>query len=71
VKVYARNGNLLHLGKVGENGATTVIFDVADWLKEFGDSGTFGLLIEQNDNTYIIGQEVGNTEAIIIFDDET
>jgi hypothetical protein len=46
VKVYARSGSLLHLGKVGENGATTVIFDVADWLEEFGGNGTFTLLVK-------------------------
>ena len=47
VIVPAIAGKVIHIGRAGENLATTVQFDVADWLEEFGSSGTFSLFVQQ------------------------
>ena len=47
VIVPAIAGKVIHIGRAGENLATTVQFDVADWLEEFGSEGTFSLFIQQ------------------------
>lgn len=59
VIIPAIAGKVIHIGRAGENLATTVRFDVSDWLEEFGtggsleDSGVFSLYVQQGgDNIY-------------------
>ena len=59
VIIPAIAGKVRHLGRAGENLATTVRFDVSDWLEEFGTgeslekSGVFSLYVQQGgDNIY-------------------
>ena len=47
VIVPAIAGKVIHIGRAGENLATTISFDVADWLEEFGRNGTFNLFVQQ------------------------
>ena len=52
VIVPAIAGKVIHIGRAGENLATTVQFDVADWLKPvaeggFGNNGHFDLFVQQ------------------------
>ena len=52
VIVPAIANKVIHIGRAGENLATTVQFDVADWIKPineggFGSSGTFSLFVQQ------------------------
>lgn len=48
IQIYAESGKINHIGRVGENLATTVIFDVSDQIDNFGSGGNFTLLIQQN-----------------------
>lgn len=50
IKVYAEIGKLNHIGRVGENKAETLIFDVSKIIDNFGDSGVFSLFVNQNGN---------------------
>ena len=50
--VSAVAGQLIHLGRAGENLATTILFDVSDWLAEAsqvypGEDGYFSLYVQQ------------------------
>lgn len=45
--VYAKADDIIHIGRVGENKATTVAFDVTDWDKDW-PGGTFNLLAEKD-----------------------
>lgn len=49
--VYANSSDMIHIGRVGENKATTVAFDVTDWIEEFGE-GNFNLLVEKDSKIY-------------------
>lgn len=51
IEVYATPGKIIHLGRAGENLATTIKFDVSDWNLQFSGStleGTFSLFVQQN-----------------------
>ena len=48
IKVFAESRKLIHIGRIGENLATTVIFDVSDQVNAIGQNGTFSLLILLN-----------------------
>ena len=53
IKVYAEIGKLNHIGRVGENKAETLIFDVSKIIDNFGASGVFRanillVLVEEN-----------------------
>lgn len=48
--VNAKCGSVIPLGRLGENEATVVVFDIAEWLKTFGDGGTFSLLNIRNES---------------------
>lgn len=48
IKVYAEIGKLNHIGRVGENKAETLIFDVSKIIDNFGASGVFSLFVNQN-----------------------
>lgn len=48
--VNAKCGSVIPLGRLGENEATVVVFDIAEWLTTFGDGGTFSLLNIRNES---------------------
>lgn len=48
--VYAKCGSVIPLGRLGENEATVVLFNVSNWLELFGD-GTFHLVAQRNKDT--------------------
>ena len=48
IKVYAEIGKLNHIGRVGENKAETLVFDVSKIIDNLGTGGAFTLLIRQN-----------------------
>ena len=50
-EVYARSGEELDIGRRGENLATRVIFDVAEWESLYGE-GIFHLLHRRNGDKY-------------------
>ena len=79
VIVPAIAGKVIHIGRAGENLATTVQFDVADWLEEFGSSGTFSLFVQQGggqiypqtitepgENQTVVSWNVTNSNTAII-----
>lgn len=45
--INAEDNRLIVIGKVGENGATAVLFNCADWVAEYG-VGTFALVHKRN-----------------------
>lgn len=49
--IYAKSGTTIHIGRVGENLATDVVFDISPWIQEYGE-GTAELVINQNSETY-------------------
>lgn len=49
--VYANSGSTIHLGRVGENLATEVVFDLTKYTKEFGE-GTVELLVQKGSTLY-------------------
>lgn len=49
--IYAKSGTTIHIGRVGENLATDVVFDISTWVEEYGQ-GTAELVINQNGETY-------------------
>lgn len=54
--VPARVGEVINIGRAGENKATIVTFDVTDWLEEFGNNGQFTLIIQQGgEEVYVQG----------------
>lgn len=52
IKVPAVAGKIIHIGRAGENLATTVTFDVSDWIREFTNAGTFTLFVQQGGGEY-------------------
>lgn len=42
--VNAKCGSVIPLGRLGENEATVVVFDITNWVSTFGDGGVFSLL---------------------------
>lgn len=68
VIVPAIAGKVIHIGRAGENLATTVRFDVSDWIEEFGDAGAFTLFVQQGGgNTY--PQELVQDQAQYLVND--
>lgn len=50
VMIPAVAGKVIHIGRAGENLATTVTFDVSDWIRDFGlDGGGFSLFVQQGE----------------------
>lgn len=59
VIIPAVAGKVIHIGRAGENLATTVQFDVGDWIRDFGNSGTFNLYVQQGGNyTYPVTLDI-------------
>ena len=52
--INANSNNVLHIGRVGENNATKVVFDISKWIEEYGN-GEVSLVIEQNGVISLIG----------------
>ena len=61
LKIYAQPGKVMHIGRVGENLATEVVFDISHWFEEYG-TGTVNLLVEQNGLLYI-PEKIENTNS--------
>ena len=51
-RVPAVAGKVINIGRAGENLATIVEFDVADWIRDFGNSGFFSLYVQQGGGGY-------------------
>lgn len=47
MRIFARSGVTLHIGRAGENFTTEVAFDITSWFQEFGSQGNLCLTIEQ------------------------
>ena len=54
VIINANSSSVLHIGRVGENNATKVVFDISKWIEEYG-KGEVTLVIEQNEVISLIG----------------
>ena len=52
--INANSNTVLHIGRVGENNATKVVFDISKWIEEYGN-GEVSLVIEQNGVISLIG----------------
>ena len=52
--INANSSSVLHIGRVGENNATKVVFDISKWIEEYGN-GEVSLVIEQNGVISLIG----------------
>ena len=50
--VPAVAGKIIHIGRAGENLATTVTFDINEWITEFGNTGSFTLFVQQGGGEY-------------------
>lgn len=52
--IYAKSGTTIHIGRVGENLATEVVFDISKWIEEYAEygQGFASLVIQQNGETY-------------------
>lgn len=59
IRVYAEIGKLNHIGRVGENKAEILVFDVDKQITSFGTGGEFTLLIRQNGELFT--EEQGST----------
>jgi len=53
IKIPAIAGEIIHIGRAGENLATTITFNVKEWLDEFGREGTFTLFVKQSGDYYL------------------
>lgn len=51
-RVPAVAGKVINIGRAGENLATIVEFDVADWIRDFSNTGTFSLYVQQGGGGY-------------------
>lgn len=49
--IYANSGSTIHLGRVGENLATEVVFNISKWFKEYG-KGIVELVVQKDGETY-------------------
>lgn len=52
MRLYAKSGVTIHIGRAGENFATEVYFDITDWVNDF-PNGTPTLVVQQNGATYM------------------
>ena len=52
--INANSNTVLHIGRVGENNATKIVFDISKWIEEYGN-GEVSLVIEQNGVISLIG----------------
>ncbi len=52
MRLYAKSGVTIHIGRAGENFATEVYFDITSWVNEF-PGGSPTLVVQQNGATYM------------------
>lgn len=52
MRLYAKSGVTIHIGRAGENYATEVYFDITSWVNDF-PNGTPTLVVQQNGATYM------------------
>lgn len=52
MKIYVEPGMKICIGRTGENYATEIIFNIANWIELYGDNGVVSLLIEKDELTY-------------------
>lgn len=68
IKVYAETGKLIHIGRMGENLATTVVFDVSLQLQSLGSGGDFILLVLQDKELTEIELELAEDTTFLEWD---
>jgi len=68
IKVYAETGKLIHLGRMGENLATTVVFDVSPQLQSLGSDGDFTLLVLQDKELMEVELELAEDTTFLEWD---
>ena len=68
IKVYAETGKLIHIGRMGENLATTVVFDVSSQLQSLGSGGDFTLLVLQDKELTEVELELAENTAYLEWD---
>ena len=54
--IYAKSNMVLHIGRAGEHLATEVVFDISDWINDYGN-GNVELIINQNRGLYFQPKE--------------
>lgn len=66
MRIYAKSGTMVHIGRVGENMVTEVIFDITKWFGAAEDSyiedltGELSLYINRDGATYIVTSATGD-----------
>lgn len=68
IKVYAETGKLIHIGRMGENLATTVVFDVSSQLQSLGSGGDFTLLVLQDKELTEVELELAENTTYLEWD---
>lgn len=68
IKVYAETGKLIHIGRMGENLATTVVFDVSSQLQSLGSGGDFTLLVLQDKELIEVELELAENTTYLEWD---
>lgn len=68
IKVYAETGKLIHIGRMGENLATTVVFDVGSQLQSLGSGGDFTLLVLQDKELTEVELELAENTSYLEWD---
>ena len=49
IQIYAESGKPIHIGRMGENLAVTINFDIKYFLDNFGSTGDFKVLLLQDE----------------------
>ena len=68
IKVYAETGKLIHIGRMGENLATTVVFDVISQLQSLGSGGDLTLLVLQDKELTEVELELAENTTYLEWD---
>ena len=63
IQIYAESGKLIHIGRLKENLAEIVVFDVSEMVDNFGSTGNFKIIVNQNKKEFF---EVDN--SLVTFD---
>ena len=59
--VYAKSGRVINLGRCGDSNATTVMFDLSDWVASYG-AGSVSLFYEVNGSKTIEAVATGSID---------
>ena len=49
IQIYVESGKPIHIGRMGENLAVTINFDIKYFLDNFGNTGNFKILLLQDE----------------------